>query len=354
MYNVGFIVPNLGKGGLERVVSIIANTNCFKENHKLTILTLTDSVVEYDFNHIEVIHLNKHYHKGILFKLVSFIKLYKVLKVKSFDCLFSFGEVFNPFTILAAIFTRKKIIISDRSSPILHQNFRDKFLKHFLYPFADGIIAQTELSKNILLKRKLNSNIKVIPNPLERFVNNAIYARNKTVISVGRLIPSKNQEELIEIFSSVNLKDWKLIIVGDGELRNHLQHIIDSNLLDERVKLVGKQDNIEEWLKFASIFAFTSLSEGFPNALNEAMAFPLACIAYDCPAGVNEIITQNENGIIIPFRDKDQYILKLKELMLSEELRVHLMQNAIYNRSRFDKEVIATRFINFAAEVINT
>ena len=106
---------------------------------------------------------------------------------------------------------------------------------------------------------------------------------------VGRLIKTKHQDKLIEMFAKVSLPDWKLIIVGYDHLKQHnmerLKELAKNLDIEQRVVFTGKQDNIDEIYSKSSIFAFTSSSEGFPNVIGEAMAAGLPVIAFDCVAG---------------------------------------------------------------------
>src|SRR5690554_2988429 len=232
MYNICFITPNLGKGGMERVISILSNT-LVEKNYYVTIITLINNHVEYEFNErIKVIHLNDIFKGGITAKISILWKLIKTLKKLNPNVVLSFSEVFNPLSIIACKLNNLKIYISDRSNPLMNHKLRDIISRKLIYPIANGILAQTELAKSIFIKKHYNSNILVLPNPIIEFKNNNINSAKKTVISVGRLITSKNHKELIDIFSEINMKDWELIIVGDGELRATLENYISSKNLD--------------------------------------------------------------------------------------------------------------------------
>lgn len=338
-----FVVPTLRKGGLERVVSILANNLINVAN--IYIVTLTDDFIEYPLEKpVNVIHLNKN-NKFNRFILVR--QLTKVLREIQPDVVIGFSEVFNPVTILSAKYLKLKVYISDRSNPLIDYSLRDAFLKRSTYRFADGIIAQTKLAKSVLLKKRLNSNIAVIPNPISTFKNTKISSASKKIVTLGRLVKTKNHIELIEIFNKINNNEWELIIAGEGDKRNELMNYIDKNKLHNNVHLVGKVDDIEKLFSEASIFAFTSLSEGFPNALMEGMAYPLATIAYDCPAGVSDLIENNINGYLVPLYDKETYKVKLSELMNSESKRIKFMKESIKLRQKYTQQKITEKFHSF-------
>src|SRR5690606_33721252 len=142
-----------------------------------------------------------------------------------------------------------------------------------------------------------------------------------TIISVGRLVKSKNFKELINIFAQIGDREWKLIIVGDGPEHQNLNKLVHKLQITDQVFLVGQHDDVDFYFSRSSIFAFTSLSEAFPNVLNEAMAFPLPVISYDCIAGPSDMIINNHNGILVPLNDSQNFKNHLELLMSDQDKR---------------------------------
>lgn len=341
--SICFIVPSLQKGGMERVISLLSNNICEYET-TIYIVTLTSDVVEYEFDsRIKIIHLNKK----LINRVTVLFDILKVLKRIKPKVVVGFSEVFNPLTILGAKTLGIPVFVSDRSNPLIKYSKRDAIFKKLTYPFANGIIAQTSLAKEKLQEKKLNANIVVIPNPVTIFKNRKFNFESKKIITVGRLIKSKNQIELIKIFQDINNPSWELLLVGDGNYRAEIEKYIEINELGHFVKLRGKKDDIEVELEKASIFAFTSISEGFPNVVLEALSFPLATIAYDCPAGVSDIIENGKNGHLVPLHNSDDFKEKLISLMSSEQERLKFMKNGILTRKKFSQTDISDRFYEF-------
>lgn len=98
-------------------------------------------------------------------------------------------------------------------------------------------------------------------------------------ITVGELIPRKNQELLIRAFSNANVTNAQLLICGSGREKEHLEHRIQELKIADKVHLLGFRRDIYELLKCSDAFVFPSKQEGLPVALMEAMAAGLPCIA---------------------------------------------------------------------------
>src|SRR5690606_12046982 len=151
---------------------------------------------------VRYISPNYEYRSGFSFKLRSFSFLKENIKKISPDVCLSFSETFNPLAIVAARTCGVPIYISDRSNPLKQVGSLQNIMKKVLYPLANGIVAQTLFAKQIFEKRKLNKNIKAIPNPLREVVDNFRISgqrqfKKSVIVSVGRLVPSKNFQQLI-------------------------------------------------------------------------------------------------------------------------------------------------------------
>jgi GalNAc-alpha-(1->4)-GalNAc-alpha-(1->3)-diNAcBac-PP-undecaprenol alpha-1,4-N-acetyl-D-galactosaminyltransferase len=342
------IVPTLKRGGMERVMSMLADY-FYKEGHDIYVILLIKSEIEYSVNNeIKIMQPTFKYNKSFIFKLKVFKYLIKNINFLNPNTILSFGEYFNNMSIIASIICNKEIYISDRSSPMKKSSMLNKLLTHFFYPKAKGIVAQTEFAKKIFSEKNYNKNIINIANPLKKLdKNNYRENESKIILTIGKLDKWKNQEELIRIFSNIHIPDWRLYIVGNGPLFSHLEVIINKLNLSDRVFLIGESDNIDYWLGCADIFAYVSLSEGFPNALSEAVAYSLPSISYDCCAGPNEIIINRENGFLIPPNNRNEFQYKLELLMSNKQLREMFKSNGLRNRERFSIDNIGSKYLDF-------
>ncbi|MCW0514088.1 glycosyltransferase, partial [Riemerella anatipestifer] len=159
---------------------------------------------------------------------------------------------------------------------------------------------------------------------------------------VGRLDRDKNVAELLEILSQVNLhSDWKLQIVGEGDKREELEKLVKSNNLENKVSFLGNRtvNEIESLLERSKVFVFTSLKEGLPTVLLEAMFCSNVLVAYDCNYGPSDIINKN-NGFLIPLRNKDLFREKLQYLLDSPADLERLSHSSYREAQKWKKDKI--------------
>ena len=352
-----FIIHSLGIGGMEHVMVTLLRYYALNKTGELHLLIIgrnreiLHDVPEQVDIHKPTWEFNNNVRFWHTLKTISFVR--KKTKDINPDTILSFGEMWNNLVLLALLGLPYPIFISDRSQPGKDLGWLQNCLREQLYPMARGYIAQTEEAKKVALKKKWNYNIEVIGNPiLQISCTNA--SREKNVISVGRLIPTKQFDKLISVFHQCKPKDWRLIIVGGDakkmQLSKKLNEIVHHLRIEEQVILTGAQRDVVPYYCDNSVFAFMSISEGFPNALAEAMAAGCACIAYDCIAGPSDIIDDGINGFLIPLGDHEMYKKKLSQLMSDEGLRFSFGRAAKEKMKQFEIGKIAERFHSFITE----
>lgn len=195
------------------------------------------------------------------------------------------------------------------------------------YPWANGIVAVSsgvadELSKALGLPRE---RIDVIYNPAvtERLrelsmltVTHPWLAPDEppVILAVGRLAAQKDYPTLIKAFAALRAhREARLVILGEGELRESLEAMVASLRLSDDVAFMGFVDNPYAWMRQASLFVLSSAWEGFGNVLAEAMACGTAVVSTDCPCGPAEILEDGAWGQLVPVGDS----VALHEAMLA-------------------------------------
>ncbi|MEI6881922.1 MAG: glycosyltransferase, partial [Bacteroidota bacterium] len=237
--------------------------------------------------------------------------------------------------------------VSDRSSPDLKLSDFHKFLRFILYKNTDGIICQTHLSMLNISRITKHRNIKVIGNPIRKISKREKYQRENIILNVGRFISSKQQINLIEIFASIEHEGWRLVFIGEGQYLDEARKKVFELGLEDKVTFVGESNNVDEYLNRSKIFAFTSILEGFPNALGEALETPLSCISFNCIAGPSDLIINNYNGFLINNNDFVEYKRKLQILMVNDKLREYFERNSTTKMKEFEINLISNKYYSF-------
>lgn len=263
---------------------------------------------------------------------------------------------FYAAIVSLALFGKKyKIIVAERTSPVNRWPLKMRIVNRiaFLLNPPNGAIAQTALAASYQ-KKYYGSKCKIatIHNMLREIKLHSNIRRKKIVLAVGRLDEAtKGFDRLIEAFSMIQVPDWQLVFAGGGDQGNSLREQAEKLGIASRVLFLGKVKNIDEVYATASIFVIPSRSEGFPNALCEAMAAGLACISFDFISGPRDIITNGQDGFLIENGNIPDLAAKIHELILRPNERQRIGYNAMKIRDRLSKEKITKAYIDFLIEV---
>ena len=199
-------------------------------------------------------------------------------------------------------------------------------------------------------------NIYVINNAISFIPEKGSTCQNKQVISVGRLTVQKGYDMLLEAWNKVIKKHpgWQLAIYGQGEDNAKLQSIIQQYAINDSVHIFPPTRDIANKYLNASIYVMTSRYEGFPMVLPEAMACGLPCISFAAPCGPSEIISQGEDGFIIPVGDIQALSEKLSLLMDDESLRCRMGEKARLNIMRYSVKHVMGQWENLFDKLLKS
>lgn len=350
---IALVLPTLHAGGMERVMSELANYFSTKDNTEVHLILFSKSPkLFYKLNSSLIVHLNnstKSIHRFLqVFQASLFLR--KQIKSIQPDVVLSFGTQWNNFVLLSLLNSEAAVFISDRGSPLRRYKWTTEIMKSMLYTRAKGIIVQTQKSAEVTSIRFPGLKIKVIGNPI-RDIKNSIFQTENIILTVGRLIETKHHDRLIRLFSKINPDNWKLVIVGGNALKQKnstkLSSLINALKVEDKVILALEQKNVEEYYLKSKIFAFTSSVEGFPNVIGEAMSAGLPVVAYDCVAGPSDMIEDGKNGYLIPLFDDAMFEEKIRYLMENENERMRMGAYARESIRKFSVEIIGEEFYRF-------
>ncbi len=307
-----FFIGGLNFGGMERVVFIASEL--LKKDYDVTIVTLYQTNKDYNID-IPLYDLNVPPSLGKVNKLIDFVKrLIQTRKMKKKlqpEIVFSFGMYSNYLNVITK--RKEEIYTSIRSYDWLTKPFLTKKADKYIMNKFDYI---SSCSKQIANDAEKYWNIPkeknmVIYNPYDiTFIENK--AREKVddyefnnedfiLISVGRLSEQKAFHHLIKAIAlcKTEIPSIKLIILGNGELHESLHDLINALELKNVVTLLGGRSNPYKYMKKSNVYVLSSLTEGFPNALVEAMAVGTPVIAANCKSGPQEILFDDYKNLQI-------------------------------------------------------
>ena len=352
---IGFLVDKVSFGGGERILKMLID-GFDKLGHSIVLYTWNK-----DWNKVKgldyKIYILQSPPIGLKGKYKALLELSVNLKKINPDCLIVFSLGLAEVAVWSALLANIPIVLSERVDPhYLPKSKLHRWLRNIIYRNSSGIVFQTEEVKRYYSKTIQKRGI-VIQNPIidDDLPSTRNIILRKKIVAVGRLSEEKNCEMLIQAFSELNLEDYTLSIYGDGPLYNKLYSLIDSLHKHTQIKLEGKVSSVLEYIKDADIFVMCSNHEGMPNALIEGMAMGLACISTDFPSGgARALITNNENGIIIPLNSKEALKDSILRLINDESLKLHIKCNALKIRKTNSKTVILPQWINFILSIIQS
>ena len=303
-----FVIPDMGSGGAERVVSILANE--FAERDiPVGIVYLLDDRTDYTLSEgVDKIVFNAS-GKGKAGALKEFRKLIKELKRDSYPVLIPFHDTCLKYCAVATRFSRVPVVACERNNPYIKgTSFTARLKSNLPFMNAKRCVFQTEGAKDYYY-RSVRKKSRVISNPLNTDILEDWRGKESdTVVSVGRLEPQKNHAMLIDAFAKVAEKypAMKLDIYGEGSLRDALEEKIKILGLTGKVTLRGLTDKIGEVLASSRMFVLSSDYEGMSNALIEAMAAGVPVVSTDHPTGgAAALIEDGVNGYLTPVGDAD-------------------------------------------------
>ena len=353
--NFCFLIHSLSPGGMERVIAeLLQYFSSFPKAKVHLVLFGRKPELFYNVPANVIIHKPSFEFDNrfrVWYTIRTFYFLRKKIQSLKPDAIISFGEYWNNFVLLALFGLKFPVYISDRSSPQKNIGRFHSFLRKWLYPKAAGLIAQTHKAAEIAAKEKRNKNIRVIGNPVREISIDPMGKKENIVLTVGRLVKTKNLDRLIRIFADIQMPDWKLLIVGGDAQRQQQKEILTRLVKDlnaeNRIEFTGYQRDIDAYYRRSKIFAFTSSSEGFPNVVAEALSAGLPVVSYDCTAGPSEMIEDGENGFLIPVFDDALFTEKLKFLMENAEITDAMAITARNSMEKFSLEIIGKQYYEF-------
>lgn len=300
------VLPGMYYGGMERV-SFIARELLLKNGYSVDFVTLYRGDPDYTPN-FEYTSLDCEIKKTKLGKILTAVK--RVSKLKEYkkdtnpDIVISYGQNANFCNVLSK--RNEQVIVGIRSYDWLYKYFFNYRIEKMIYDKADQVISVSKLiqadaeEKFQITKNKSDFlynpyDLEYINNRAKEDITEIKIPEDKTIlVSAGRIENQKGFYHLVKALSLINPSKFRLYILGHGGRENDLRTLINRLGLEDSVILMGGQSNPYKFMKRADLYVMPSITEGFPNALVEAMSVGTPVVCSDCLSGPREILTEDD------------------------------------------------------------
>jgi glycosyltransferase involved in cell wall biosynthesis len=305
--NVLILIPSIYVGGgAEKIATVIGNQLINKgfDVHYFTFFKY-DSEYLTKGTHYSLKYV---YNRSFIYRLRLLPKIYRELvdyvARNNIDVVISHME----YSALLTIWLKKRIR-SLKAITVVHGNVYKRFFGNIItrhYGVLDRVVCVSKGIEKDLINTFGLKNTTTIYNPftvehnlvlskenVEEQDEKYFDGNNYVFINIGRLTRQKGQWFLIRAFKEVNTRypNTRLLILGEGELRNPLVELVKKSGLDKNIHLIGIRKNIFPYLRRSNCLAFSSLWEGLPTVLIESLHIDkLNIISTDCRTGPREIL----------------------------------------------------------------
>lgn len=293
------ISPMLHQGGFERICVLTARL--LKESCDVVIVVFSMEDIAFDISGLEVIDLCLKARRGKIGKIINLLKrgmkLSRLQKQFGTDVSYSFGMTANMANALS-VGAKKKITACHSFEEI-----KNKLYMKLISSHSDKVLCCAKKMADLVQETYGFSNVEALWNPcdIEQILsqsrmnpeNDIVFfdSKDKVLVSMGREDDVKGFWHLLKIFKRVNEEknNTRLVIIGDGEFEDY-KKMARGLEMEERVLFTGLKKNPFPYLAKSDIYVLTSLSEGLPNALVEALTLSLPVVSANCLSGPAEIL----------------------------------------------------------------
>lgn len=357
MKKICFFVGNLNNsGGTERVCTIIANY-LSKLNYEIIILNLNQGESPFFTLNKKILNykLFDTNARGLSRFPFTIYKLRKFIKKNNIEIIINVDSILSLYTIPALINLNVKNICWEHFNYNVTLGKKIRFLSRILASkYSDKVIVLTNKDKIIWEKKTKSNKIIKISNPITipsiKEIK-SIKNKEKIIIAIGRLTHQKGFDLLLQSWSKItdNYPEWKLNIIGSGEEEFTLKKIIKLENIENSVSIIPPNKNIQKYYEQSSYYVLSSRFEGFGLVILEAQSNGLPVIAFNCEAGPDEIIIDNQTGWLCEksnILELSEKISKAIELFESNKTEYLIFaNNSIINSEKFSIENIIPSWI---------
>lgn len=243
--------------------------------------------------------------------------------------------------------------VEDRESCLFYKLFSRWWKKKVLSDFKrlDKLVV---LNENAVLDWPELKNVMMIPDPLPLNLSAKSALQSKRIVTIGRYSYEKGYDYLLKIWAIVEKQfpDWQLNVYGMGDPTSYVKLMDELSIDPRRCHLNSSLVDVESEYLRSSILVQPSRTEGFGLVLVEAMACGLPVVAFDCENGPRSLITDGENGFLIPAFDISLFSDRLMRLMNDGELRSVMGERGSQKSKKYHISKIAIQWKDLFDELM--
>ncbi len=367
---ITLVINTLGCGGAERVCMLLANDFADK-GHEISVIIFSMENAHYTLNsNVNVFDLGRRSSWDVL---RTCYRLRQTVKKLEPDIILTFMTNVTYYLMLSLIALRNKPRIF-ATMHIHHSTGFGTYFKLFNRCFFKKIMLKCE--KLICCSQDMNDDlcsfysfptqkVLTINNPVDielcqkkahEECDHEFYKEGKPVLlAVGSLCQQKNYPLMLEAVAKIQReREVRLIILGDGPLKSELEIVRDKLGLDGVVDFVGNVLNPFAYMKDAKLYIMSSIFEGFPMVLLEAMACKLPVICTNCPSGPRELIKNNKTGILVPMDSADELSAAITNALDHYNTMLVMSENAAENvKNKYNIDSISDKYLAILETIID-
>ena len=362
--NLIFFMPHMVGGGVEKNLYIIAN-NFAKKITNVHLITSRKNFNS-NFKNVKIINpkLQIWNHLGVRFNyLICLLILVREILNKKKPLVFAFQA--NVYCIFVCKLLKVKIVTRSNSSPSgWTQNSLKNFIFKKIFVKADKIIVNS-LDFQKEFKKKFNIKTTCIYNPLNKKeilqkskdnINLSFFKTNNKfkILNIGRFTDQKDHHTLLKSVKILKNKynlNFILLIMGRGKNEKKIKYFINKNNLAQNVKVIGFKKNPYKYIKHCDLFVLSSIFEGLPNVLLEAITLKKFVVSSDCPTGPNEILNNGKGGFLFKTGNSNDLAKKIILYHNNKKIYNKRIKFAYKNLERFDYNVNLKKYFDVITDL---